>query len=176
MAHAKELRRRRTLLTSEQRREPAYATDSPNWARWFAFEHEEARRRGVSEVDHTVPPPLLVVREEDQAALAADYRESEKDERHRTAVAKQEEAAYEAAMAQAMALSAAGDCVLPPMTPPSTSSIWIRATKVLFSVVGAIISPTQKQRMESIKGGATKRGRFLSCEAATKHHGEMIRF
>ena len=47
--HAEEVRRRRALLTPEQRREAAYASDSPNWARWFAFEHEEARRRGVRE-------------------------------------------------------------------------------------------------------------------------------
>ncbi|KAE8766318.1 putative xyloglucan endotransglucosylase/hydrolase protein 30 [Hordeum vulgare] len=66
-----------------------------------------------------MPPPLLVVHEEDQAALAAVYRESEEDEHRRAAVAEQEEAAYEAAMAQAMAVSAAGDCVLPPLTPPS---------------------------------------------------------
>ena len=86
-AHAEEVRRRRALLTSEQRREAAYATDSPNWVRWFAFEHEEARRRGVREVDRRLPPTPLVVREEDQAAedayqaaLATVYRESEEDE------------------------------------------------------------------------------------------------
>ena len=50
-AHAEEVRRRRALLTPEQRLDKAYATDSPNWARWFAFEHEEARRRGVREVE-----------------------------------------------------------------------------------------------------------------------------
>ena len=89
-AHAEEVRRRRALLTPEQRRGQAYATDSPNWARWFAFEHEEARRRGVREVDRSVPPPLLVVCEEDQAAedayqaaLVAVYRESGEDERRR---------------------------------------------------------------------------------------------
>ena len=70
-AHAEEVQRRRAMLTPEQRREAAYASDSPNWARWFTFEHEEARRRGVREVDRTVPPPPLIVREEDQAAEAA---------------------------------------------------------------------------------------------------------
>ena len=64
-AHAEEVRRRRALLTAEQHRDSAYATDSPNWARWFAFEHEEARRRGVREVDRSEPPPPLIVREED---------------------------------------------------------------------------------------------------------------
>ena len=53
------------MLTPKQRRDATYATDSPNWARWFAFEHEEARRRGVREVDRSVPSPPLVVREED---------------------------------------------------------------------------------------------------------------
>ncbi|KAE8769603.1 hypothetical protein D1007_58787 [Hordeum vulgare] len=43
--HAEEVRRRRALLMPEQRRDLAYTTDSPYWARWFAFEHEEARRR-----------------------------------------------------------------------------------------------------------------------------------
>nr|CDM80777.1 unnamed protein product [Triticum aestivum] len=89
-AHAKEVRRRRALLTPEQRRDEAYAFDSPNWARW----------------------------EEDQAALAAVYRESEEDERRR-AEASEEEARYEAAMAHAMALFAAGDCVVPPVAQPS---------------------------------------------------------
>ena len=64
-AHTEEVQRRRALLKPEQRREVAYAADSPNWKRWFAFEHEEARRRGVREVDRTVPPPPLIVREED---------------------------------------------------------------------------------------------------------------
>lgn len=70
-AHAEEVRRRRALLTPEQRREAAYAFDLSYWAQWFAFEHEEARRRGVREVDRSVLPPLLVAREEDQEAEAA---------------------------------------------------------------------------------------------------------
>ena len=114
-AHAEEVRRRRALLTSEQRADPHFAVDSPNWARWFAFEHEEARRR---DVDHSLPPPTLVVRDEDQeaeAAYQAAIKESEEEERWREA----DEAAFEAAMAEAMALSAAGDCVVPPVAPPS---------------------------------------------------------
>ncbi|KAE8778664.1 Pre-mRNA-processing factor 39 [Hordeum vulgare] len=94
---------------------------APRSARAHAEEHEEVRRRGIREVDRTVPPPPLVVREEDQAteatyqtALAAVYRESKEDERRRAAAGEQEEAAYEAAMA----LSAAGECVLPLVTPP----------------------------------------------------------
>ncbi|KAE8821766.1 hypothetical protein D1007_00174 [Hordeum vulgare] len=66
-----------------------------------------------------VPLPSLVVREQDQAALAVVYRESEEDEQHRATTAEQEEAGYEAAMAQAMALSTASDCVLPPVISPS---------------------------------------------------------
>ena len=126
-AHAEQVRRRRALLTPEHRRDEAYAFDSSNWARWFAFEHEETRRRGVREVDDSMPPPPLVVREEDQAtedayqaALAAIYRESEEDERRRAEAAEaEEEARYKAAMAQALALSAADDSVVPPVAPPS---------------------------------------------------------
>ena len=81
----------------------------------------------MREVDCSVPPPPLVVREEDQAAedayqadLAAVYRESEEDERRRAEAAEaEEEARYEAAMARALALSAAGDSVVPPVAPPS---------------------------------------------------------
>ena len=69
--HPEELRRRRALLTPEQHGDEAYAYDSPNWARWFTFEHEEARRRDISEVDRTVPPPPLIVCGEDHAAEAA---------------------------------------------------------------------------------------------------------
>ena len=69
---------RRALLTPEQRAEPHYAVDSPNWARWFAFEHEEARRRAVRGVDRSLPPPPLVVRDEDQEAEAA-YQEAIKE-------------------------------------------------------------------------------------------------
>ncbi|KAE8788525.1 hypothetical protein D1007_37453 [Hordeum vulgare] len=109
---AEQVRRRRVLLTPDQRRDLAYATDSPNWASWFAFEHEEARRHGAHEFNRIVPLPPHVVRDE-------DHRESEEDERRRTAATEQEEATYEAVMAHAMALSAAGDFVLPPVTPPS---------------------------------------------------------
>ncbi|KAE8795158.1 Pre-mRNA-processing factor 39 [Hordeum vulgare] len=121
-AHTEEVRCQRALLTPEQRRDPSYATDLSNWARWFAFEHEEARRRDVREVDRTVPPPPLIIREEDQAPeaayqadLAVVYQESEEDERRRAAAVEHEEEAYEADMA----LSAVGDCVLLPVTPSS---------------------------------------------------------
>ena len=99
-AHAEEVRRRRALLTLEQRDEPHYAVDSPNWARWFIFEHE-ARRRGVRGVDRSLPPPPLVVRDEDQeaeAAYQAAIKESEEEERWREA----DEAAFQAAMAEAI--------------------------------------------------------------------------
>ena len=49
------------------------------------------------------------------ATMAAVLRESEEEERRR----EEEEAAYEARMAEAMALSAAGDCVVPPLAPSS---------------------------------------------------------
>ena len=100
--------------TPEQHLNPAYAADSPDWEVFlFVFKDEEQRRRGVQHVRAGTPPPL-VVRNEDleeeasyQAALAAVLRESEEEER------RKEEAAYQARMAEAMALSAAGDCVVP---------------------------------------------------------------
>ena len=79
-AHAEEVRRRRALLTPEQLAEPHYAVDSPNWARWFAFEHEEATRRYVRGVDRSLPPSPLVVCDEDQEAedaYQAPIKESE---------------------------------------------------------------------------------------------------
>ena len=41
------------------------------------------------------------------------------DQRLRLGLVEEEEARYEAAMVQAIALSAAGDCVVPPVAPPS---------------------------------------------------------
>ena len=117
-AHAEEVRRRRALLTPEQHAEPHYAVDSPNWARSFAFEHMEAGRRGVRGVDRSLPSPALVVHDEDreaEAAYQAAIKESEEEARWREA----DEAAFQAAMAEAMALFAACDCVVPPVTPPS---------------------------------------------------------
>ncbi|KAE8810364.1 ADP-ribosylation factor-related protein 1 [Hordeum vulgare] len=68
-------------------------------------------------VDRTVPPPPLVVCEEDQsakvayqAAHAVVYRESEEDEWRRAMEVEQEEAEYKAATS---------DFVLPRITPPS---------------------------------------------------------
>ncbi|KAE8766666.1 hypothetical protein D1007_62070 [Hordeum vulgare] len=45
--HAEEVSRRRRLLTTRQRRNPAYAADpSPMWELWFAVEHEEPEPAG----------------------------------------------------------------------------------------------------------------------------------
>ena len=50
--------------------------------------------------------------------MAAVPRESGEDERRRAAYEEEdEEAAYQARMADAMSLSAAGDCVVPPLRP-----------------------------------------------------------
>ncbi|KAE8815242.1 hypothetical protein D1007_07371 [Hordeum vulgare] len=39
--HLEEVTKRRRLLTVEQRRDPTYATDSPNWEVCFAVEQEQ---------------------------------------------------------------------------------------------------------------------------------------
>ncbi|KAE8787541.1 Peroxidase 9 [Hordeum vulgare] len=95
-------------LKSDQLLNPAYAADSPDWEDWFVFEHEEQRRRGVRTM-RAGTPSRLVVRNKDQEADAA-YQE---EERHK------EEEAYQARMTEAMAVSAAGDCIVPPLAPPS---------------------------------------------------------
>ena len=43
-ARAAEINRRRSLLTPEQRNDPAYSINSSNWDRWFHEEHEQRRR------------------------------------------------------------------------------------------------------------------------------------
>ena len=40
-ARLAEITRRRSLLTPEQRADPAYSVNSSNWDRWFQEEHEE---------------------------------------------------------------------------------------------------------------------------------------
>ena len=76
----------------------------------------------------TYHPPPLIRRDEDQEAeatyqealvLAAVLRESEEEERHK----EEEEAAYQARMAEAIALSVVGDCVVPPLAPPSPARL-----------------------------------------------------
>ncbi|KAE8812337.1 hypothetical protein D1007_10694 [Hordeum vulgare] len=116
--HAEEVSRRQRQLTREQRLNPAYVADSPNWEVWFALEHEEQRRRDVRDMQPgSPPPPMPIVSDEDreeeaayQTALAVVLRESEEEERRK---ADEEEVAYEAQLAEAIALSAAGDCIVP---------------------------------------------------------------
>ncbi|KAE8809124.1 Pre-mRNA-processing factor 39 [Hordeum vulgare] len=71
-------------------------------------------RRGVHDVRAGTPPPLVV--RDDQEAEAAILHESKEEEWR-----KEEEGAtaYQARLAEAMALSAIRDCVVPPMAPPS---------------------------------------------------------
>ncbi|KAE8767021.1 Pre-mRNA-processing factor 39 [Hordeum vulgare] len=121
--HAEEVSRRRRQLALEQRLNPVYAADSLHWEVWFAVEHEEQRQRGMHNVQIGGPPqPLPVVSDEDQevkaayqAAPAAALRESEEEDRRK---AEEEDAVYEEKFAKAIALPAAGDCVMPP--PPKT--------------------------------------------------------
>ncbi|KAE8778749.1 hypothetical protein D1007_48250 [Hordeum vulgare] len=120
--HLEEVTKQRRLLTAEQRRDPTYAVDSPNWEVWLAVEHEEQRRRGVRQVQPGgPPPPPPVVSDEDQeaeaayqSALTGVLRDSEEEARH---VAEEEEA-YQRQLAEAMALSAVRDCVVPPPPEP----------------------------------------------------------
>ncbi|KAE8793430.1 hypothetical protein D1007_31913 [Hordeum vulgare] len=120
--HAKEVSRRRRLLTAEKRRDPTHAAESPNWEVWFAVEHEEQRRRGVCEVQPGGPlPPPPVVSGEDQVAEAAYHatlvgvlRDSEEEAWHMA----EEEVAYQQQLVEAIALSVADDCVMPPLPEP----------------------------------------------------------
>ncbi|XP_044978574.1 uncharacterized protein LOC123445627 [Hordeum vulgare subsp. vulgare] len=120
--HLEEVTKRRRLLTAEQRRDPTYVADSPNWEVWFAVEHEEQRRRGVRQVQPGgLPPPPPVVSDEDQeaeaayqAALAGVLRNSEEEARRMA----EEEEAYQRQLAEAMTLSAASDCIVPPLPEP----------------------------------------------------------
>ncbi|KAE8802242.1 hypothetical protein D1007_22120 [Hordeum vulgare] len=97
--HLEEMTKRRRQLTVEQRRDPTYATDSPNREVWFAVEHVEQHRRGVRQVQPGgPPPPPPVVSDEDQeaevayeAALAGVRCDNEEEVRH----AAEEEEAYQ---------------------------------------------------------------------------------
>ncbi|KAE8811022.1 hypothetical protein D1007_12171 [Hordeum vulgare] len=57
--HAEEVRRRRRLLTKEQRRDPAYAADSPNSVLRDSEEEERCRASG----DRVVPTEPVEPRE-----------------------------------------------------------------------------------------------------------------
>ncbi|KAE8773106.1 hypothetical protein D1007_54814 [Hordeum vulgare] len=98
--HTQEMSRRRRQLTPEQRLNPMYAADSPNWEVWFALEHEEQHRHGVLDVQlrGPLPPPLVGSDEGEEtkaayeATLASVLRESEEEEQCRV---DEEEATYE---------------------------------------------------------------------------------
>ncbi|KAE8789828.1 hypothetical protein D1007_35938 [Hordeum vulgare] len=91
----------------------------------FAFEHEEQHRRGVRGVRVGTPPPLIVRDEDNEAEasyqeeLATALRENE-EERHKE---EKEEATYHTWMAEAIALSAVGDCVVVPLAPLSPARL-----------------------------------------------------
>ncbi|KAE8799488.1 hypothetical protein D1007_25064 [Hordeum vulgare] len=117
--HAKEVSRPRRLMP-EQRLNPLYVADSSNLEVWFVVEHEEQRRRGVHDMQPGPPAPPPIVHDEDQeaeaayqAALAATLRESEEKERRK---AEEADVAYEAQLAEAIAMSIVGDCVVPPLS------------------------------------------------------------
>ncbi|KAE8804321.1 hypothetical protein D1007_19738 [Hordeum vulgare] len=103
--HAEEVSRRRRLLTPEQRLNPAYAADSPHSELWFAVEHEEQRRCGMRDVQPGGPRPPPPFVSDDQEA------ESEEEEQRK---ANDEEVVYQQWLAEAIALSVADDCVVPP--------------------------------------------------------------
>ncbi|KAE8807101.1 Pre-mRNA-processing factor 39 [Hordeum vulgare] len=142
--HAEEVTKRRHLLTAEQRRDPTYVADSPNWEVWFVVEHEEQRRRGVRQVQPGgPPPPPPVVSDEDQeaeaayqVALAGVLRDSEEEARRMA----EEEAAFQKQIAEAMALSAAGDCVVPPPPEPEPEPTLSREVYQWTGVVQEFVS------------------------------------
>ncbi|KAE8771368.1 hypothetical protein D1007_56775 [Hordeum vulgare] len=95
----------------QQRRNPVYAVDSPDLEAWFAWEHEEQRRRGVCDVA-AGPPLSLVVHEEDHEAeatyentLAVVLHASEEE----ACLKEEEEEAYQKQLTEAIALSIVGD-------------------------------------------------------------------
>ncbi|KAE8801732.1 hypothetical protein D1007_22520 [Hordeum vulgare] len=108
----------------EQRHNPVYAADSPDWEAWFTWEHEEQRRCGIRDVVVGQPSPLIVSEEEQEAkaahqnALAAVLRASEEEAR----LKEEEEEAYQKQLAEAIALSAVCDCVVPSLAPPPLPS------------------------------------------------------
>ncbi|KAE8766458.1 hypothetical protein D1007_62322 [Hordeum vulgare] len=142
--HAEEVTKRRYLLTVEQQRDPTYVADSPKWEAWFAVEHEEQRRRGVRQVQpRGPPPPPPVVSDEDQeaeaacqAALAGGLRDNEEEARRMA----EEEAAYQKQLVEAMALSAAGDCVVPPPSEPEPEPALPREVYQWTGVVQEFVS------------------------------------
>ncbi|KAE8792947.1 Pre-mRNA-processing factor 39 [Hordeum vulgare] len=120
-ALAEEVRRRRDHPMPDHRHNPVYAINSLDWEAWFAWECEEQRRRGVRDVVAGAPSPL-VVREEDQEAeaayknaLAAVLLASEEEAR----VKEKEKEACHKQLTGAIALFAAGDCIVPPQAPPA---------------------------------------------------------
>lgn len=123
-AHNEEVRRRRALLTPEQRQMPEYAADSPNWEAWFALEHEEQQRVGVDAVPPPFPPPPPRV-EPDEMEAEAEYQAAlEEALQHVLEASGIKEDAHWDGLEQALALSAAGDSIhtplfVPPPPPPS---------------------------------------------------------
>ncbi|KAE8788721.1 hypothetical protein D1007_37294 [Hordeum vulgare] len=118
--HAEEVSRRRRQLTPEQRLNPVYAADSPHREVWFAVEHEEQRRRDLQLGGPPSPPPIVSDEDQEaeaayQAALIAALREGKEEEWCKV---EEKDAAYEAQLAEAIAMSIADDCVVPP--PPKT--------------------------------------------------------
>ncbi|KAE8779755.1 Pre-mRNA-processing factor 39 [Hordeum vulgare] len=106
----------RILVPAVSRSARAHADEA-----WFAWEHDEQHRRDVRDV--VAGPSLpLVMREEDQEAEAAYHntladvlRASEEE----AGLKEKEEVAYQAQLAEVMALSIAGDAVVPPPPPSS---------------------------------------------------------
>ncbi|KAE8770757.1 hypothetical protein D1007_57449 [Hordeum vulgare] len=114
--------------------DPTYAADSPNWEASFAVEHEDQRRRGVRQVQPggpSLPPPIVSDEDQEaeaayQVALAGVLHDSEEEARRKA----EEEEAYQQQLTEAMALSAAGDCVWTGVVQEfvSVPTIWLGVT------------------------------------------------
>ncbi|KAE8811185.1 hypothetical protein D1007_11929 [Hordeum vulgare] len=97
--HVEEVSRRPRLLTTEQRRDPAYAAESPNWELWRCWQ-----LRVVTDEDQEAEAAY-------QATLVAVLCDNEEEARRRA----DEEATYQQQLVEAIALTAVGDCVVPPL-------------------------------------------------------------
>ncbi|KAE8767676.1 hypothetical protein D1007_60926 [Hordeum vulgare] len=117
------IRRRRTLLTPEQRCDPTYAADSPEWEVWFAVEHERERIHGA-QFDTAIPPPPPQVKPEEQEEEEAAYQAAlEEATAYAIEESRREEDARWVGLEKALAQSAAGDCVVsPPPSPPAAEA------------------------------------------------------
>ncbi|KAE8768394.1 hypothetical protein D1007_60133 [Hordeum vulgare] len=111
-AHAEEVCRRRALLTPEQRRDPTFVGDSPEWEVWFAIEHERECIHSA-QFDTTILAPPPQVKPEEQEEDATYEAALEEATAYAIEESRPEEDARWVGLEKVLALSAAGDYVVP---------------------------------------------------------------